>query len=103
MPYKTVNRLRLSAGNGANGFPARLLVSCIRSSSHKSEAFQKDKKTDSCLPWNNKSASLAFLYPNELRIHHTSTQSSWLNMSEIEFSALSPACLKGRNANADAP
>ena len=25
MPYKTVNRLRLSAGNGANGFPARLL------------------------------------------------------------------------------
>ena len=46
-------------------------MSCIRSSSHKSEAFQKDKKTASCLPWNNKSASLAFLYPNELRIHHT--------------------------------
>ena len=25
MPYKTVNRPPFSAGNGANGFPARLL------------------------------------------------------------------------------
>ena len=52
--------------------PQPALMSCIRSSSHKSEASQKGRKTDSCLPWSNKSASLAFSYPNELRIHHTS-------------------------------
>ena len=50
---------------------AQHLVSGIRSSSHKSEASQKDRKTDPRLPWSNKSASLAFSYPNELRIHHT--------------------------------
>ena len=52
--------------------PGVVLVACIRSSSHKSEASQKDRETDSCLPWSNKSASLTFSYPNELRIHHTS-------------------------------
>ena len=37
------------------GFPARFLVSCIRSSSYYFEAFQKDRKTDSCLKQSNRS------------------------------------------------
>ena len=72
------------------------LVSCIRSSSHKSEAFQKDNKTDSCLPWNNKSASLAFLYPNELRIHHTRNRAEkpWLGRG---ISAVKPRRAESRS------
>ncbi len=37
-----------------------------------------------------------------LEFHHTLKHASWLNMAEIEFSALSRACLKGRNPDADA-
>ena len=37
-----------------------------------------------------------------LDFHHTPKHASWLNMAEIEFSALSRACLKGRNPDADA-
>ena len=37
-----------------------------------------------------------------LEFHHTPQHASWLNMAEIEFSALSRACLKGRNPDADA-
>ena len=37
-----------------------------------------------------------------LEFHHTPKHASWLNMAEIEFSALSRACLKGRNPAADA-
>ena len=37
-----------------------------------------------------------------LEFHHTPKHASWLNMAEIEFSALSRACLKGRNPDADA-
>ena len=37
-----------------------------------------------------------------LEFHHTPKHASWLNMAEIEFSALSCACLKGRNPDADA-
>ena len=36
-----------------------------------------------------------------LEFHHTPKHASWLNMAEIEFSALSRACLKGRNPDAD--
>ena len=35
-----------------------------------------------------------------LEFHHTPKHASWLNMVEIEFSALSRACLKGRNPDA---
>ncbi len=37
-----------------------------------------------------------------LEFHHTPKHVSWLNMGGIEFSALSRACLKGRNPDADA-
>ena len=37
-----------------------------------------------------------------LEFHHTPKHASWLNMAEIEFSALSRACLKRRNPDADA-
>ncbi len=37
-----------------------------------------------------------------LEFHHTPKHASWLNMAEIEFSVLSRACLKGRNADAHA-
>ena len=37
-----------------------------------------------------------------LEFHHTPQHASWLNMAEIEFSALSRACLRGRNPDADA-
>ena len=37
-----------------------------------------------------------------LEFHHTPKHASWLNMAEIEFSALSRACLKGRNPDAHA-
>ena len=37
-----------------------------------------------------------------LEFHHTPKHASWLNMAEIELSALSRACLKGRNPDADA-
>ncbi len=37
-----------------------------------------------------------------LEFHHTPKHASWLNMEEIEFSALGRACLKGRNPDADA-
>ena len=37
-----------------------------------------------------------------LEFHHTPKHAGWLNMAEIEFSALSRACLKGRNPDADA-
>ena len=37
-----------------------------------------------------------------LEFHHTPKHASWLNMAEIEFSALSRACLKGRNPDSDA-
>ena len=37
-----------------------------------------------------------------LEFHHTPKHASWLNMAEIEFSALSRACLKGRNPDVDA-
>ncbi len=37
-----------------------------------------------------------------LEFHHTPKHASWLNMAEIEFSALSRVCLKGRNPDADA-
>ena len=37
-----------------------------------------------------------------LEFHHTPKHASWLNMAEIEFSALSRSCLKGRNPDADA-
>ena len=37
-----------------------------------------------------------------LEFHHTPKHGSWLNMAEIEFSALSRACLKRRNPDADA-
>ena len=36
-----------------------------------------------------------------LELHHTPKHASWLNMAEIEFSALSRACLKRRNPDAD--
>ncbi len=39
---------------------------------------------------------------NRREFHHTPQHASWLNMAEIEFSALSRACLKGRNPDADA-
>ena len=35
-----------------------------------------------------------------LEFHHTPKHASWLNMAEIELSALSRACLKGRNPDA---
>ena len=35
-----------------------------------------------------------------LEFHHTPKHASWLNMAEIEFSALSRACLRGRNPDA---
>ena len=38
-----------------------------------------------------------------LEFHHTPKHASWLNMAEIEFSALSRACLKGRNPDAGRP
>ena len=34
-----------------------------------------------------------------LEFHHTPKHGSWLNMAEIEFSVLTRACLKGRNAD----
>ena len=37
-----------------------------------------------------------------LEFHHTPKHASWLNMAEIEFSALSRTCLKRRNPDADA-
>ena len=37
-----------------------------------------------------------------LEFHHTPKHASWLIMAEIEFSALSRACLRGRNPDADA-
>ena len=37
-----------------------------------------------------------------LKFHHTPKHASWLNMAEIAFSALSRACLKRRNPDADA-
>ena len=37
-----------------------------------------------------------------LEFHHTPKHASWLNMAEIEFSALSRACIQGRNPDADA-
>ena len=37
-----------------------------------------------------------------LEFHHTPKHASWLNMAEIEFSALSRSCLRGRNADAAA-
>ena len=36
-----------------------------------------------------------------LEFHHTPKHASWLNMAEIEFSALSRACLKGRKPDAN--
>ena len=36
-----------------------------------------------------------------LEFHHTPKHASWPNMTEIEFSVLSRACLKRRNADAD--
>ena len=37
-----------------------------------------------------------------LEFHHTPKHASWLNMAEIEFSALTRAHLKGGNPDADA-
>ena len=37
-----------------------------------------------------------------LEFHHTPKHGSWLNMAEIEFSALARACLKGRNPDEEA-
>ena len=37
-----------------------------------------------------------------LEFHHTPKHGSWLNMAEIEFSVLTRACLKERNADEDA-
>ena len=37
-----------------------------------------------------------------LELHHTPKHASWLNIAEIEFSALSRAGRKGRNPDADA-
>ena len=37
-----------------------------------------------------------------LEFHHTPKHGSWLNMTEIEFSVLARACLKGRNPDEDA-
>ena len=37
-----------------------------------------------------------------LEFHHTPKHASWLNMAEIEFSALSRACLKRRNPDSEA-
>ena len=37
-----------------------------------------------------------------LEFHHTPKHASWLNMAEIEFSALGRSCLKGRNPDSDA-
>ena len=37
-----------------------------------------------------------------LEFHHTPKHASWLNMAEIECSALSSSCLKRRNPDADA-
>ena len=37
-----------------------------------------------------------------LEFHHTPKHASWLNMAEIEFSALSRACLRGGNPDANA-
>ena len=37
-----------------------------------------------------------------LEFHHTPKHASWLNMAEIEFSALRRSCLKGRNPDAHA-
>ncbi len=37
-----------------------------------------------------------------LEFHHTPKHASWLNMAEIEFSALSRSCFKRRNPDADA-
>ncbi len=37
-----------------------------------------------------------------LEFHHTPKHGSWLNMAEIEFSALARACLKGRNPHEEA-
>ena len=37
-----------------------------------------------------------------LEFHHTPKHASWLNMAEIEFSALSRSCLKRRNPGAEA-
>ena len=37
-----------------------------------------------------------------LEFHHTPKHASWLNMAEIEFSALSRACLRSRNPDANA-
>ena len=34
-----------------------------------------------------------------LEFHHTPKHASWLNMAEIEFSVLTRACLRGRNAD----
>ena len=34
-----------------------------------------------------------------LEFHHTPKHGNWLNMSEIEFSVLARACLRGRNPN----
>ena len=36
-----------------------------------------------------------------LEFHHTPKHGSWLNMAEIEFSVLTRACLRGRNAGED--
>ena len=36
-----------------------------------------------------------------LEFHYTPKHGSWLNMAEIEFSVLSGACLRGRNADED--
>ena len=55
-------------------------------------------------------ASLYETYPpaearriaKRLEFHHMPKHGSWLNMTEIEFSVLARACLKGRNADEDA-
>ncbi len=47
-------------------------------------------------------AAAARRIAKRLEFHHTPKHASWLNMAEIEFSALSRACLKGRNPDADA-
>ena len=40
-----------------------ILLSCIRSSSYYSKAFQKDRETDSCLKQGDRSASVVPLFP----------------------------------------
>ncbi len=47
-------------------------------------------------------AAEARLIVKRLEFHHTPKHASWLNMAEIEFSALSRAFLNGRNPDEDA-